>query len=330
MSKLIPDLEIRKLIGTVLIGADEIFLNPNGIELRLGRHVYFHSTDEKFKLEPDQFLVVTPGENVIISSLEKIDFSVATVQQHFPDCMLMGWVTPTTTMMREGISQVSTKVDSGYVGNLNWRLRNGSTKDLILGSGEPIYKLTLELLEGDEKPGKSYGERERDAYQESEGIKHSSRRIPVQIPDNQKVKSSLDKSNPAQQLKEAGYPFNYISTELMELHGNLETVSKDFGILKREIDHLSTKIDTETKTLTEKIQEGQQNLMEKVENLFSKKFNKIAGVIIGSLTIIAGTITYFLESDIDHNALAIGVVVAGIAIIFITLIINTKKQNNNK
>ena len=76
------------------------------------------------------------------------------------------------------------------------------------------------------------------------------------IPDNQKVKSSLDKSNPAQQLKEAGYPFNYISTELMELHGNLETVSKDFGILKREIDHLSTKIDTETKTLTEKIQEG--------------------------------------------------------------------------
>lgn len=45
-------------------------------------------------------------------------------------------------------------------------------------------------------------------------------------------------------------------------------------------------IDTETKTLTEKIQEGQRNLMEKVENLFSKKFNKIAGVIVGSLTVI--------------------------------------------
>lgn len=326
MSKLIPDRDIRELIGNVLIDADENCLNPNGIELRLGRHVYFHSSDEEFELEPEQFLVVRPGENVIISSFEQVDFSEATVQQQFPDCMLMGWVTPTTTMMREGISQVSTKVDSGYVGNLNWRLRNGSTKDLILRYGEPIYKLTLELLEGDEKPDKSYGERERDAYQQSEGIKHSSRRIPAQIPENKKVKSSLDKSNPVQQLKEAGYPFNYISTELVELHGNLETVSKDFGILKREIDHLSDKIETETKTLTDKIQEGQQNLMEKVENLFSKKFNITAGVIIGTLTVIAGAITFFLESNVDHNALAIGTAVVGIVIIVLTLIINNNQQ----
>lgn len=172
MSKLIPDRDIRELIGNVLIDADENCLNPNGIELRLGRHVYFHF----------------------------------------------------------------------------------------------------------------------------------------------------------QQLKEAGYPFNYISTELVELHGNLETVSKDFGILKRAIDHLSDKIETETETLTDKIQEGQQNLMEKVENLFSKKFNITAGVIIGALTIIAGAITFFLESNVDHNALAIGTAVAGIAIIVLTLIINTNQQ----
>lgn len=329
MSKIIPDREIRELIGSVLIDADDNYLNPNGIELRLGRHIFFHSTNEEFEIEPDQFLIVGPGENVIISSFEKIDFSETTVQQHFPDCMLMGWVTPTTTMMREGISQVSTKVDSGYVGNLNWRLRNGSTKDLILSYGEPIYKLTLELLEGDEKPSKSYGKRERDAYQQSEGIKHSSRQIPAQIPDNKKVKSSLDKSDPVQQLKEAGYPFNHISTELIELRGNIETVSKDFGHLKREIDQLSDKIDTETRTLTEKIQEGQQNLLEKVENLFSNKFYKIAGVIIGSITTILG-IFYSLESKINNLTLAIGTVVVGIAIIFVTLIVNTGKQNNNK
>ena len=322
MSKLIPDRDIRKLIGGVLIDADESCLNPNGIELRLGRHVYFHSTDEAFELEPEQFLVVRPGENVIISSLEKVDFSEAAIQRHFPDCMLMGWVTPTTTMMREGISQVSTKVDSGYVGNLNWRLRNGSTKDLILCYGEPIYKLTLELLEGDEKPGQLYGERERDAYQQSEGIKHSSRRIPAQIPENKKIKSGLDKFDPAQQLKEAGYPFNYISTELVKLHGNLETVSKDFGILKREIDHLSDKIDTETKTLTEKIQEGQQHIMEKVEHLFRKKFNTTAGVIIGALTAIAGVINFFEDSKFDHNVLAIGAIGGGIVIIIVTFIIH--------
>ena len=127
-------------------------------------------------------------------------------------------------------------------------------------------------------------------------------------------------------LKEAGYPFNYISTELVELHGNLETVSKDFGILKRAIDHLSDKIETETKTLTDKIQEGQQNLMEKVENLFSKKFNITAGVIIGALTVIAGAITFFLKSNVDHNALAIGTAVVGIVIIVLTLIINNNQQ----
>lgn len=324
MSKLIPDQKIRQLIGSVLIDADESYINPNGIELRLGRHIYFHSTNEEFELEHDQFLVVGPGENVIISSFETVDFSESTVQQHFPDCMLMGWVTPTTTMMREGISQVSTKVDAGYVGNLNWRLRNGSTKDLILGYGEPIYKLTLELLEGDEKPGKSYGERERDTYQESDGIQHSSRQIPAQIAENKKVKSSLDKSNPVQQLKEAGYPFNHISTELIELQGDIATVSKDFGNLKREIDHLSDKIDKETKTLTDKIQEGQKNLMEKVDNLFSKKFNKSVGIIIGSLTLIASVFFYFLESDVNRNFLVIGTAVIAIAIIAVTLILNSK------
>lgn len=329
MSKLVPDREIRKLIGSVLIDAEEIYLNPNGIELRLGRDIYFHSTNEEFVLEPDKFLIVRPGESVIISSFEKVDFSETTVQQHFPDCMLMGWVTPTTTMMREGISQVSTKVDSGYVGNLNWRLRNGSTENLTLGYGEPIYKLTLELLEGDEKPSMPYGERERDAYQESDGIKRSSRQIPVQIPENKKVTSSLDKSDPIQQLKEAGYPFNHISTELIGLQGNIETVSKDFGNLKREIDQLSDKIDTETKTLTEKIQEGQKNLMEKVETLFSNKFNKTGGVILGSITAIFGVYNS-LEDKINNQTLTIGTVIVGIAIVLVSIIVNTKQQNNNK
>lgn len=329
MSKIIPDREIRKLIGSVLIDADENCLNPNGIELRLGKHVYFHSTDEHFELKSGQFLVIKPGENVIISSFEKIDFSEVTVHKHFPECMLMGWVTPTTTMMREGISQVSTKVDTGFVGTLNWRLRNGSTKDLILGYRETIYKLTLELLEGDEKPEIAYGKRGRDTYQESEGIKLSTRNIPAQIPGNKKITSSLDKSDSVQHLKEAGYPFNYISTELIELHGNLETVTKDFGILKQEIDLLSNKIETETETLTKKIQEGQKIIMERVENLFSKKFNKIAGVIIGSLTIIAGTITYLMDSDIEHDTIALITVVAGIAIIVSAAIINHNKQNNN-
>ena len=132
MATILADKEIRKLIGMVLIGADENNINPNGIELRLGKHVHFHSTSEENELGPGLFLKVSPGETVTISSMEQIDFSRPTVQTVLPNAMLMGFITPTTTMMREGISQVATKVDAGFRGFLNWGLRNGSTKDLIL------------------------------------------------------------------------------------------------------------------------------------------------------------------------------------------------------
>src|SRR5436309_15796818 len=105
MAQILADKDIRQLLGSVLVNADQKLINPNGIELRLGRHVLFHSTDEERELEPDRFLKVGPGESVSISSLESIDFTASTVQKVLPGVMLMGLITPTTTMMREGISQ---------------------------------------------------------------------------------------------------------------------------------------------------------------------------------------------------------------------------------
>jgi len=69
MANILPDSEIKKLIGTVLIDAQERYINPNGIELRLGRDVHFDSTGEDKKLGPELFLKVNPGETVLISSL---------------------------------------------------------------------------------------------------------------------------------------------------------------------------------------------------------------------------------------------------------------------
>src|SRR5207245_8236742 len=168
---------------------------------------------------------VSPGETVAISSLEQIDFSAEAVRKLLPDSMLMGFITPTTTMMREGISQVATKIDAGFRGTLNWGLRNGSTRDLVLQHGEPIFKLTLFLLDGDESPDNAYGSRPGDAYQNSEGIARSSRRIPADLPKDRVVASSFDKLDPKKQLREAGYPFNHIGTELTQLHGKFEVVS---------------------------------------------------------------------------------------------------------
>ncbi|MCX5867698.1 MAG: hypothetical protein NT009_09545 [Proteobacteria bacterium] len=89
MARILADHDIKKLMGSVLIDADEKHINPNGIELRLGKHVRFHSTGEERELGPDLFLKVSPGETVIISSYEKIDFTKDAIKNTYPNSMLI-------------------------------------------------------------------------------------------------------------------------------------------------------------------------------------------------------------------------------------------------
>src|SRR5260370_14122728 len=175
MAKILADRDIRRLLGTVILGADDAPINPNGLEVRLGKHVLFQSTDEEKELGPGMFLKVLPGESVTISSYEGFVLTKDAIHKVLPGCDLMAFVTPTTTMMREGIMQTATKVDSGWRGTLNWGLRNSSIKDFILGYGEPIFKLTLFLLEGGEIPDIPYGDREGEKYQNTQAIARSTR-----------------------------------------------------------------------------------------------------------------------------------------------------------
>src|SRR5438067_8679750 len=145
------------------------------------------------------------GESVTISSYEKFDFHKKAIGKVFPGCDMMALITPTTTMMREGIMQSATKVDSGWDGTLNWGLRNSSIKDFILGYCEPIFKLTFFLLEGDEIPEIPYGERPQDRYQSVNGIARSTRKIPASIPKRQIVASSVERLDPNKQLRAVGY-----------------------------------------------------------------------------------------------------------------------------
>src|SRR5712691_12123867 len=290
MAKILADRDIKRIVGRILVDADEKLLNPNGIELRLGKHVRLHSTGEEKELGPGMFLQVNPGETVIISSVETLDFTAETVHAVRPDVMLMGLITPTTTMMREGISQVATKIDAGFRGGLNWGLRNGSTRDLVLQYGEPIFKLTIFLLDNDESPDLAYGERELDGYQGSEGIVRSTRRIPADIPKQRIIASSFEKLDPKKQLREAGYPFDHIGTELTALDGKFEAVSKDVLLLKEHFEarsnELTRKIEAETTTLSTKLEDTRKSLLEKVEALFDQKFLKVMGVIIGAAPVM--------------------------------------------
>jgi deoxycytidine triphosphate deaminase len=314
VAKILPDRDVRKLLGTVILNADESRLNPNGIEIRLGKHVLFQSTGEERELVTGMFLKVRPGESVLISSYETFVFTKEAIEKVFPGCNLTAFITPTTTMMREGIMQSSTKVDSGWSGTLNWGLRNSSVKDFILGYGEPIFKLTIFLLEGDEIPDIQYGERQEDRYQGTQGIARSTRKIPADIPKRQVVSSSTERLDPARQLREAGYPFDHISTELTDLHGKFQVVSTDVLLLKEAIEE-------QARTLSKKVDDSQKTTLEKVEAFFDRKFHTVAGAIVGCIAIMFGVVTFLQGHGVTGTALGWVALIAGLGLLLVVYLL---------
>lgn len=318
MAKILADKDILKLLGTVILNADKDRINPNGIEIRLGKQVLFHSTDEEKELAPGTYLKVLPGETVTISSYEDFVFTHEAIDKIFPGCDLMALITPTTTMMREGIMQSATKVDSGWSGTLNWGLRNSSIRDFILGFGEPIFKLTIFLLEGGEIPEIPYGQRADDRYQNAQGIVRSVRKVPASIPKKHLVGSSVERLDPSRQLREAGYPFDHISTELTDLHGKFEVVSKDVLLLKDTISG-------ETEKLSKKVDESQKMTIEKVEGLFDRKFLGIAGAIVGCLSIMFGAVTFLKNQGISGAALGWVALIGGFGILLVVYLLARRR-----
>ena len=214
---------------------------------------------------------------------------------------------------------VATKVDAGFVGQLNWGLRNNSHKDLILQHGESIFKLTLLLLQGDEVPEKVYGDRDGDKYQHTEGIKLSGRRIPADIPKSKLIGSSIAKLDPKKQLREAGYPFDHIGSELIQLDGKFEMVSRDVA-------SLTQKIEAETKSVVDKIEETRRWVGEHVENIFSKKFLWLVGSLIGGVALLYAVLGYLKTLALaDSTLVAIAAAGGIIVLVASTLLSRTRR-----
>jgi len=279
MARMLPDREIEKLLGTSIVGGSKECVVSNSYELRLGNLIKFDSTGEEFTVPAGHFVEIQPGDFVTISSLEKLDFKRETLLSLSKQTNLAGLITPTTTMMREGFLFSSTKVDPGFRGVLNWGIRNSSIKTVRLKQGERLFKLTLFELEESEVPDKLYGERDRDSYQDSEGITPSGRMIPADIPEKIVVRRTERKIDPTKQLAEAGHPFSYIGTELIALHGKFEVVSHDVLLLKEDFKKmqtsLETKIETETTTLSAKLTAMPESLLQKMKGLVTEQFEAI-------------------------------------------------------
>ncbi len=277
MASVLPDREIKKLLGRAIIGGSEDCIRINSYEVRLGHKARFDSTGEEIEIPDGCFLEIEPGEFVTVGSLEAFDFSAEISKVLGKPNGMFAWITPTTTMMREGFLFASTKVDAGYKGNLNWGIRNSSVKTVRLQQGEHLFKLTfMELSEG-EKPDKFYGDDKQDQYQGTSGIKESTRLIPADIPERLVVRRSHRKLDPIKQLTQAGYPFNHIGTELIELQGKFEVVSKDvaamntvFADFKRD---LGEKIEKETGTLAASISGISEKIDKGINSAFAEQFH---------------------------------------------------------
>ncbi|TKJ43097.1 hypothetical protein CEE36_04940 [candidate division TA06 bacterium B3_TA06] len=319
MAKILADREIKKLCGTVILGGDDNAIHTHGIRLHLGNHVQFLSTGEEKELKPGYFLVIHLSETVLISSLEKIDFTKETVQKQYPKMLLMGLLTPTTTMMREGLSLLTTKVDAGFRGNLNWGIRNNSINKITLEYGEPIFKLTIFLLETEEELSEVlYGEKEIDHYQDTEGIRPSARRIPTSIPKSKIIASSYTNIPPTTILKEAGYPFNHIGTELVELGGKFDQVSKDVIFLKQEFQKQITELSSKIVDVRERLSEKIENVLKEASQLFDKRFGAVIGALIGAGSLMYTIISLLQSQNVGKIIIACVVGGFGVASLIIT------------
>jgi hypothetical protein len=53
----------------------------------------------------------------------------------------------------------------------------------------------------------------------------------------------VEKLDPKKQLREAGYPFSHIGTELIHLDAKFEVVSKDYLLLKTDFEKRASELD---------------------------------------------------------------------------------------
>lgn len=115
--------------------------------------------------------------------------------------------------------------------------------------------------------------------------------------------------------------FSHISTELTDLHGKFEIVSKDVLLLKDAIAN-------EVNKLSKKVDNSQKSILEKVEYLFDRKFLSIAGSIVGALILMFGAVTFLQSHGITGNPLGWVSVIGGFGLLLIVWLIVRRKQSS--
>lgn len=117
-------------------------------DLRVGSEYRGHHDQEKTELGDDAFVVVRPGNAVLIQSEEIV----------FLPRKLFGYIVPKVTLLQKGLTNTISKVDPGYNGPLIVTLFNLGRSEQRLKRRDPFCSLVVHTVEDGatlyNKPGK--------------------------------------------------------------------------------------------------------------------------------------------------------------------------------
>lgn len=230
MATLLNDVELRKLLGSVIINGDEACVRSNSYVLRLGAHGEFSNTDKEFDISgPEKRGIrIPPGYAVGVTAFETLDFTRETVHKFYPDCDLHAFISPTTDLSRESISTQTTQVDAGYHGTPQWTLQNNSNQIRQFTFKEKIFRITILRLAEGEIPNEVYG----GDYQEQTGFVRSERAgAPVGMKESHWV-DPLKEGGPEDLLDSlinTGHPWNILGQRLRSIDNQFGEVTQEYS-----------------------------------------------------------------------------------------------------
>ena len=286
MAQILSNKEIEKLLDNeIILEGDRGQIRSNSYVFRLGKEVRFFSTKERKAGDIGDILIINPGDSALVHSYEIVDFTQPTIDKFYKGHQICAFLTPTTTLVREALQLPSTKIDPGYTGSLNWTIRNSSVEEIKMEMGEPIFKATFFLLiEDKELPDQLYGDREeRDYYQDKAGLVESKRRLPVDIKSRKQICVS-SKGTELERLKQSGFPYDFIATQLQQVGDHLVIVTKDFS-------RIDAKVEKQNRELSQKIDDVQGHILKVIAEKFSIFVKDVDNMIFSKL--VFGGISFF-------------------------------------
>lgn len=281
MATILNDVEIKRLIGTVIVDGDPLCIRPNAYVLRLGSKGEFLNTGKEFELgQKKKGLKIQPGHSVGVTAHETLDFRRETVHKIYPGQDLHAIVSPTTDLSREGIVAPTTQVDAGFHGTLNWTFTNTSSEERRFVQKERIYRITIFKLEAGEKPENLY----TGDYQSQTGYVRSHRTgAPVGMKDSE-WEDAITKGGPEDLLEnliKSGYPWHILGSRLKAIDQQFKSVSEEYAEIHDSITEMNTQINA--------IRERQNDTSETVRKVLREETHSLQNrwmIGTGSITLV--------------------------------------------